>query len=128
MAIAGVRVMRVRVVFMPIVLLRRCRSGDGERQRRRRDRGHGQKKSAKLHGATSFNSCALPMRVPQTSKVRTLPIGLSRSCGAQGATRAAIAAAQLRMTETFQHGRCGLGGGPWALCRQRASGVGPCLL
>ena len=55
MAIAGVRVMRVRVVFMPIVLLRRCRSGDGERQRRRRDRGHGQKKSAKLHGATSFN-------------------------------------------------------------------------
>ena len=33
-----VRVMRVRVVFMRIVLLRRCWSGDGERQRRHPDR------------------------------------------------------------------------------------------
>ena len=44
----------VRVVFMRVVLLRRCRSGDGERQRRGPDRRHGQKKSAEWHETNSF--------------------------------------------------------------------------
>jgi hypothetical protein len=45
----------VRVVFMPVVLLRRSWSGDGERQRRHPEGRPGQKNIPEWHKTNSFS-------------------------------------------------------------------------